>query len=507
MVTPQVHVRDGWGSVVGRLDDYAALDLRLRWQEAGAWSLRVPVTGKHLDLMERGNGIVVSEGDRVVMSGPITEYTITSEGGATPTAEYHGVDDTAVLSDRVVLPNPGAKPTEQTEDAYWQDAGPAEYVIRRLIARQAGAGARPGERGFVSGRCGHAEAGAWTFTGFTGATANLTGTGTASMLSPPFQIGSDMISVDVPVIASGPTDVTVSWWTNTTAGGTATGQPGVHQRDDTLRGMSADSTGQAGPYRVGDVLLTDGGYSWARCRIQWQAKGSPVTVQVAPGSYAWVKTPVGGDVQANFRLTDLGKAVTELAVAGGVGVRIVQDGADRVLEVSAPSDRTRDVVFSQARGNITGWALTDVSPSLTSVIVGGQGQGVARQFVQVEDRDLLTVWGRYAEGFRDGRDTNDPVLLAQRGAELLTEQASASGIRVTPVDVPGSRLGTDYHLGDAVTVEAAGRTWADRVTEARLSGVAVVSLTVGSSDAGSRLPPSLRRQKNLVSRLNLMERS
>lgn len=130
------------------------------------------------------------------------------------------------------------------------------------------------------------------------------------------------------------------------------------------------------------------------------------------------------------------------------------------------------VRLSVRDGNIASIDITETAPTLTRVLVGGQGEGVARQIIEVTDQTEISDWGRSTR-FRDRRDTADPGTLAAAGREALAEGAARRSIAVTPVDtVNGPQYSIDWRVGDLVLVELVDDEWIqEQVTE--------VTLTIG----------------------------
>lgn len=146
----RIDVRDPDLFVVGPCDVFTSLKFVLRHRRAGAWTLTLPADHPQAGLLVEGAGILVWapwSTDRPVMSGPVTKLsaaTATRDKGSELTVE--GVDDTALLGDRLVLPNPGSPMSQQDADAYWTLTAKAEILLRILIDVNAGNGALAGRR-------------------------------------------------------------------------------------------------------------------------------------------------------------------------------------------------------------------------------------------------------------------------------------------------------------------------------------------------------------------------
>jgi hypothetical protein len=146
--------------------------------------------------------------------------------------------------------------------------------------------------------------------------------------------------------------------------------------------------------------------------------------------------------------------------------------ADNLVDITPPG--VSAVRLSVRDGNIASIDITETAPTLTRVLVGGQGEGVARQIIEVLAPTEISDWGTSTR-FRDRRDTADVDVLATAGREALTEGAAKRSIAVTPVDTPsGPQYSIDWRVGDLVLVELVDDEWTqEQVTE--------VTLTIGST--------------------------
>lgn len=152
------------------------------------------------------------------------------------------------------------------------------------------------------------------------------------------------------------------------------------------------------------------------------------------------------------RFTTLLEEVRALATVGGLVVDVVQEGTSLVPVVRVPVDRSRSVRF-QPRSGLASYDMALTAPTVTHVLVAGQGTGTART---MRAYSQATTWGRRIETFQDRRDTNDIDELAKAGAETLTEGAAGAASTFTVAETPLQRFGQHYRLGDTVTVALPG---------------------------------------------------
>lgn len=192
------------------------------------------------------------------------------------------------------------------------------------------------------------------------------------------------------------------------------------------------------------------------------------------GSYANRKMPNltfnpdqgrGSSVSYSARFDILGDLLQQIAIAGGgLGFDIVDD----VFTVYEPRDLSKSAVFSADMGNLLAFQYSLDSPTATSVIVGGGDQDVLRTFVVGEDDVAQSLWRRI-EIFHDQRGTTDPTQLSQTLETDLTNDAAQTGLSLRPIDIPTLSFGTDYRLGDLVTVDVDGQDITDVVQQVEIT--------------------------------------
>ena len=133
----RVEVRDPDLYVTGICDVFTSLKMVLRHRRAGAWSLSLPADHPQAALLTEGSGVLVWapwSTTSPVLSGPVTRFeSVTRNGDKDAEIVVEGVDDTALLADRLVLPNPTSSLASQDVDAYWTTTGAAEKVMRDLV--------------------------------------------------------------------------------------------------------------------------------------------------------------------------------------------------------------------------------------------------------------------------------------------------------------------------------------------------------------------------------------
>lgn len=173
--------------------------------------------------------------------------------------------------------------------------------------------------------------------------------------------------------------------------------------------------------------------------------------RVLPGFAAGTAAGLGASTTTNLRYKNLLEEARALGRAGGFTFTIGQEQDNRIVaRFRATRDLSRRVRFlDRNRGLVGGsWSLT--GPAVTSVLVAGQGQGAART---IKEHTAPSEWGLRVEQFRDRRDTDDPAELEAAGVDTLAEGAGGASATVETTEPEGLRYGTDFLLGDRVTVD------------------------------------------------------
>lgn len=136
--------------LAGVCDVWTSLDLSMTVRAGGTWILDLPATHPQAALFTPGCSVSVwAPWSQAYpeLSGPATSLALESGSGSDgPQLTVTGVDDTAMLGDRLVLPDPSADLDLQTAESHWTDSGRGEALIRRLAAANAGESALAARR-------------------------------------------------------------------------------------------------------------------------------------------------------------------------------------------------------------------------------------------------------------------------------------------------------------------------------------------------------------------------
>lgn len=215
----------------------------------------------------------------------------------------------------------------------------------------------------------------------------------------------------------------------------------------------------------------------------------------------------GKPVKVNDRDKPVLDVIRPLARSGGITFDVVQEQDARIMfRFRVPVDRSRAVRFTAQNGGLVDGSYSFVAPDVNAAMAAGKGTGTylnRREYVRA------TSWGRRVEEYLDQTGTDDDPEIKQAADELLDEGREGATASITAQEVEGCRYGTDFWLGDTVTVAFDSATVSEPVRQVELSWdghgrTAVLSL--GDHDsADDRTPKWVSKIKKLDARVRGME--
>ncbi len=234
----------------------------------------------------------------------------------------------------------------------------------------------------------------------------------------------------------------------------------------------------------------------ASARVERQIAGLTLDVDHAAGA----------TITGRARFVNLLTLLQQLGLAGGLGFRVVQENTDLEFQVYETRDLTATIIFAGALGNLEQFEKRVTAPEGNYIVCAGGGEGTARTFAERGNPASITAYGRY-EVFRDRRDTTDVTELEQTIDEELEARAASTEMHVQPVDTVNMAFGTDYGLGDRVTVVVDGVPIQDIIRELRvLLNEDGETVTPVITDAGYRGAAILPMVSELQRRISSLER-
>lgn len=417
------------------INDFDSLDITLRFNDVGAFTLIVPTVAPaipelivNLGPEDTGPtaGILLFYKTTVVFSGKITEGHRTYDQG--DSWEFVGEDDNALLRNAVTHPSPGQSAPDvdghysQSNDYYpppisGQDVFAISQHARAFGVAEVILPIDPSSVGWAPGDAIDVLSSDSRFRASATIAEINTGTHAVTYVNPGGDVAltADSGTIVHPSGATAPSEDLLVHYINANVG------PGAVAARRALGLLVAASQGrgtpQAGAQRF-STLLGD---------LQAIAAGS--------------------DPALGFRVTQVSGSNPLLA------------------QVYVPVDRSFFVRFSTRLGNLTSFSYDIVAPTANVVYAGGAGNGIGRQFAELVDAASVGRWGR-RETLTDHSDAGSATELLVDAVTDLIQLASPPSISLEPMDVDNARFVDDYFLGDTVTfVLPEGTTFSDVVVQ------------------------------------------
>jgi hypothetical protein len=178
--------------------------------------------------------------------------------------------------------------------------------------------------------------------------------------------------------------------------------------------------------------------------------------------------------RGNFQpLITLLAELASTAMAGGLGFKLLQsDATANSLEftVYQPVDRSGDAKFGIDIGTAQDYEDVWKAPEGNYFyVLLGDGFGAGRTVIEGGDAASIAELGRQVERVIDKRGITDTSEGQQALAEALAGAISLRRTAITPFDVPSLQYGTDYDLGDLVTIVTPGGETVDLIREIEIS--------------------------------------
>lgn len=202
-----------------------------------------------------------------------------------------------------------------------------------------------------------------------------------------------------------------------------------------------------------------------------------------------------GTAAVNFRFHPLADKLIPVLEQGGLVVTLDHSGSGVVVDVRVPALVVGKL--TTATGVPDGYDFNRTAPSVTRAIVGGRGEGVAREFVSVVDAARETAWGDIIEAFVDARNTDVGSDITVDGVDRLAEGAARVAVSTDLVETARFRFMSTYQLGDLVDVslgpvESIEQVRGVSITESVEDGVVVVP-RIGDLDVSADVDVQLAR--------------
>lgn len=181
---------------------------------------------------------------------------------------------------------------------------------------------------------------------------------------------------------------------------------------------------------------------------------------------------------------------------------LVQDRLQLVIERNEDTGRwlvdvregeTFSRPITPQSGVLSNWSWVKQPATATRAVVGGRGDGVAREFALVVDAALEAELGAVLEVFVDARNAEEGASLVPYGEAALADRAAKAGLTAELRETSWFRFPDAYDVGTKVLVQIGALSVEDVISQVTVthdvqSGFSVVP-TVGlaSEDPQARL--------------------
>lgn len=187
--------------------------------------------------------------------------------------------------------------------------------------------------------------------------------------------------------------------------------------------------------------------------------------------------------RAEFRFHPLADKLTPILDAAALMLELTHDGLDVTVDVRESALVAG--VLSDLTGNLEAYSWTKDAPTATRVVVGGRGEGVAREFFGKVNTDLEADWGDIIETFADARNSEEGGSLEPDADDALADGLPTAGVSMDLLESDRFRLGTHFLVGDRVRVKVGPLDQQEPITQILIddspSGV-VVTPKLGTAE-------------------------
>lgn len=195
----------------------------------------------------------------------------------------------------------------------------------------------------------------------------------------------------------------------------------------------------------------------------------------------WSVIATGGKgtaTRVDTRFHPLADKILDGLIKDRLRLTVVRNSAGAVsVDVTSGSVFSRTLTLESGVLDGGEWSLQ--VPTVTRVVVGGAGEGTARQLGQYVDAARESAYGFKREVFRDARNSEAGQDLSEDAAVSFEEGAAKVSVRCELAESSWFRYRDQYLVGDVVTVQVGPVTVTDVIRqvvirETQTDGVTVV---------------------------------
>lgn len=278
----------------------------------------------------------------------------------------------------------------------------------------------------------------------------------------------------------------------------------------------------SGPFGALTATVTDD-FSWFTSILGWQKPDALVTAQAT--EYATYTGPAetralaviaaavtrlglpwdvptsegrGPTGTSRFRMDQL-TTVIDMLTAARLQLTLERNPATGrwVVEIREGSVYARPLTARS--GVLSAWSWAMQPATATRVVVGGAGQGVAREYKTVIDTAREAALGRILEAYIDVSDAEPGADLTPYGVEALAGAAAKASVTANLRETSWFRYPTAYDLGTRLPVQVGPAAVHDIVSEITVAHTNQAGFTVTPRFGFADTEPQARLTKYIAS--------
>jgi hypothetical protein len=178
-----------------------------------------------------------------------------------------------------------------------------------------------------------------------------------------------------------------------------------------------------------------------------------------------VSSGVGSVGETKLRMNPVADQILGPLNADGLLLTVTRNPNTNRWQVGVQAGTEYSRPLTLQSGAIGAWQWVLQRPTLTRVVVGGAGEGAAREFVTVIDTALEAALGVVLEGFIDAPEAELGDDLTPYGVAALADAAGKAGITATLRDTSWFRFPSAYGLGTKVPMKVGAIEATDFITQ------------------------------------------
>ncbi len=191
----------------------------------------------------------------------------------------------------------------------------------------------------------------------------------------------------------------------------------------------------------------------------------------------------GIPARAEMRFHPLAEKLIPLLDAAGLVLTLAYTPSGVVVDVREPDTVAGKLTIGT--GIVGPFTYTRTAPTVTRAIVGGRGEGIAREFAEVVDAPREAAWGDIIERFVDARNTDESTDLTEEGAEEIEDGAASAGVAAELIETDRLMYGHTYIEGDFIDLQLGPIDQVEQIRTVSITGfrnTAKVVPSLGTAD-------------------------